>query len=355
MTIVLFWVLYFVSVVGIVLRINKSLNYWNVKFKKRNIEELLAEVSVIQILEKSSAEFEDILENNIKKFKESHFLFLVEKNREDIKSSIEKVTKKNEKLNYEIVEVEPDENRFVKLEKGLNKAKKFTIILDGNIEIEGNIDEIIEELVANDFIVNGLVYNAKENKMLAGFNGTFLNWHKLFSDLSLADSGKIAGINSEFYAARTKSLIEYGVFEKLKNKDYEDRELVKIALDNNMKILQSRVVGRIHNETNSFSKFVDSIGKEVEVMLDFLRDEINFTSYIIVAVPIIFPALTFLLSINLGLNYLLLVIVSLLIKSIDSYFMRRLMTEKSVGLAEIFREFLIDIFGIVFILFRKSR
>lgn len=351
----IFWGLYLSSAGVIIYKILKTLNYFNAKFKERNVDALYKQLSVIQIIEDFEEVTEFVIKNNIKTLKGSCFIFILEKDKNVYMKKLEEVLGKEENLSFEILKVDNNINIKEKLKIALELSKEYTLILNGNIEIQGNINEMLEELVLNEFIVNGLTYENEAAGFFEGLKGAFYNWHSLFAYLSLAEIGKEERVNFDFFAGRTKTLVDSKIFDDFKEYEVDEVEMAKLISGKGINIFQSRVVGKNRNKTKDRLDFYDSIGKEVEVILNLLKDTTDIKVYFLTIFPIILPGLTFLCSLLMGKTYMFLVVGSLLIKSIDTYVIRKSMVEKTVGLGEIFREIFVDIFGVIFIFFRKSR
>lgn len=351
----IFWILYGISVIAIVYRINKALLYFNGKLKKKNVENLLSELSIIQFIDNFGIGIESNIKNNMKKLNKSNFIFVIEKERRDIINKIEKVMKKGEFINFVIVEVEENQNYGQKLETALEEAKEYVIVLDENIELEGNISEILEELSIKNFVVNGLLYGAKEGKALTGLNTAFYNSHRIFTDLSLAEVEKTQRVNKKFWCFRKESILDKEIFLKLTENPIDEFELAQILKEKNTDIFQSRVVGKNSYEVKNFNDFIESIGEEVEGFYSIVKDTVSLSVHVLTIIPLVLPSITLIYASFLGRNYVILVITSLLLKAIDTYVIRKLIVEKPLWYGEILREFIIDIFGVIIVFFRKSR
>ena len=75
----IFWILYGISVIAIVYRINKALLYFNGRLKKKNTEVLLPELSIIQFIEGIGESIELNIINNMKKLSKSSFIFVIDR------------------------------------------------------------------------------------------------------------------------------------------------------------------------------------------------------------------------------------------------------------------------------------
>lgn len=351
----IFWILYGISAIAIVYRINKALLYFNGKLKKKNTEILLPELSIIQFIDNFGIGIESNIINNMKKLSKSTFIFVIEKEKIDIINKIEKIMKKEEYSNFVIIEVEGNLNYGRKLERALDEAKQFVIVLDENIEVEGNISEILEELSIKNFVVNGLLYGAKEGKALVGLSTAFYNNHKIFTDLSLAEVEKTQRVNRKFWSFRKETILDNQIFLELTENTIDEFELAKILKEKNVDIFQSRVVGKNSYEVKDFSDFTDNIGEEVEGFYSTVKDTISLSVHVLTIIPLILPSITLIYASFLGMSYVTLVITSLLLKAADTYVIRKLIVEKTLWYGEILREFIIDIFGIIIVFFRKSR
>ena len=351
----IFWILYGISAIAIVYRINKALLYFNGKLKKKNTEILLPELSIIQFIDNFGIGIESNIINNMKKLNKSTFIFVIEKEKIDIINKIEKIMKKEEYSNFVIIEVEGNLNYGRKLERALDEAKQFVIVLDENIEVEGNISEILEELSIKNFVVNGLLYGAKEGKALVGLSTAFYNNHKIFTDLSLAEVEKTQRVNRKFWSFRKETILDNQIFLELTENTVDEFELAKILKEKNVDIFQSRVVGKNSYEVKDFSDFTDNIGEEVEGFYSTVKDTISLSVHVLTIIPLILPSITLIYASFLGMSYVTLVITSLLLKAADTYVIRKLIVEKTLWYGEILREFIIDIFGIIIVFFRKSR
>lgn len=352
---IIFWILYLSSTAVIIYKILKALNYFNAKFKKRDIDYLYEELSIVQIIENFDDFIENNIKNNIKNLKNCHFIFILEKNKTGYKGILENIIKSQKELKYEIIEVEKNLTINEKFKEGIKFAKTFVLVLNENIEIQGSISEILEELSVKEFIVNGLTYETNENKAFTGLKEAFFNWHSFFAYLALAEIGKGKRVNPIFFASKTKTFLDYEILEKLKDDKIDGVEFAKLVMDEGIDVFQSRVLGKCSSNIKNRIDFVDYIGNEVEDFLAITKDTTDLRVYFLTIVPIVLPSITFFYSLCIGINYLILISVSLLLKAIDTYMIKKIMIEKTVSIREIFREVFIDIFGIIFIFFRKSR
>ena len=351
----IFWILYGISVIAIVYRINKALLYFNGRLKKKNTEVLLPELSIIQFIEGIGESIELNIINNMKKLSKSSFIFVIEKDKTNIINKIEKIMKKGEYSNFIIVEVEENLNYGRKLETALEEAKQYVIVLDENIELEGNISEILEELSIKSFVVNGLLYGAKEGKALVGLSTAFYNSHRIFTDLSLAEVEKTQRVNKKFWCFRKETILDNHIFLELTENTVDEFELAQILKEKNIDVFQSRVVGKNSYEVMDFSDFTENIGEEVEGFYSTVKDTVSLSVHVLTIIPLVLPSITLIYASFLGMSYVTLVITSLLLKAADTYVIRKLIVEKTLWYGEILREFIIDIFGIIIVFFRKSR
>ena len=351
----IFWILYGISVIAIVYRINKALLYFNGRLKKKNTEVLLPELSIIQFIEGIGESVELNIINNMKKLSKSSFIFVIEKDKTNIINKIEKIMKKGEYSNFIIVEVEENLNYGRKLETALEEAKQYVIVLDENIEVEGNISEILEELSIKSFVVNGLLYGAKEGKALVGLSTAFYNSHRIFTDLSLAEVEKTQRVNKKFWCFRKETILDNHIFLELTENTIDEFELANILKEKNIDIFQSRVVGKNSYEVIDFSDFTETMGEEVEGFYSTVKDTVSLSVHVLTIIPLVLPSITLIYASFLGMNYATLVITSLLLKAADTYVIRKLIVEKTLWYGEILREFIIDVFGVIIVFFRKSR
>lgn len=351
----IFWILYGISVIAIVYRINKALLYFNGRLKKKNTEVLLPELSIIQFIEGIGESIELNIINNMKKLSKSSFIFVIEKDKTNIINKIEKIMKKGEYSNFVIIEVEENLNYGRKLETALEEAKQYVIVLDENVELEGNISEILEELSIKSFVVNGLLYGAKEGKALVGLSTAFYNSHRIFTDLSLAEVEKTQRVNKKFWCFRKETILDNHIFLELTENTIDEFELANILKEKNIDIFQSRVVGKNSYEVTDFSDFTENIGEEVEGFYSTVKDTVSLSVHVLAIIPLVLPSITLIYAGFLGMNYVTLVITSLLLKAADTYVIRKLIVEKTLWYGEILREFIIDVFGIIIVFFRKSR
>ena len=351
----IFWILYGISVIAIVYRINKALLYFNGRLKKKNTEVLLPELSIIQFVEGIGESVELNIINNMKKLSKSSFIFVIEKDKTNIINKIEKIMKKGECSNFIVVEVEENLNYGRKLETALEEAKQYVIVLDENIELEGNISEILEELSIKSFVVNGLLYGAKEGKALVGLSTAFYNSHRIFTDLSLAEVEKTQRVNKKFWCFRKETILDNHIFLELTENTIDEFELANILKEKNIDIFQSRVVGKNSYEVTDFSDFTENIGEEVEGFYSTVKDTVSLSVHVLTIIPLVLPSITLIYASFLGMNYATLVITSLLLKAADTYVIRKLIVEKTLWYGEILREFIIDVFGVIIVFFRKSR
>ena len=349
----IFWALYIISVVIIIYRINKALIYFNAKFKRGNTDYLLSEVSVIQIITENRKDLRKNLENNIRKMAASNFLFVVTKDNNEIKEEMRIIIEENN--NCRLIEIDENLSFGEKLGVALEKSKNYVLILDEYIELEGDISEIIGELSMNKFIVNGLIYSAKEGNILVGLNSAFHNSHRIFTDLSLAEKGMLNRLNRKFFAAKKDIFLESRIIEYFKEEYINEVEIVKEASEKGITVFQSRVIGRDNYEASDSTKFSDSIGDELDGFRNIRRESLSPLVYILTVIPVFLPSLTLFYSANLGGGYIALVVVSLFLKAIDTYFIRKGMVDRTLWYGEVFREFFIDVFGIIFVFYKKSR
>ena len=351
----IFWILYGISAIAIVYRINKALLYFNGRLKKKNTEVLLPELSIIQFIEGIGESIELNIINNMKKLSKSNFIFVIEKDKTNIINKIEKIMKKGEYSNFVIIEVEENLNYGRKLETALEEAKQYVIVLDENIELEGNISEILEELSIKSFVVNGLLYGAKEGKALVGLSTAFYNSHRIFTDLSLAEVEKTQRVNKKFWCFRKETILDNHIFLELTENIVDEFELANILKEKNIDIFQSRVVGKNSYEVIDFSDFTENIGEEVEGFYSTVKDTVSLSVHVLAIIPLVLPSIALIYASFLGMNYVTLVITSLLLKAADTYVIRKLIVEKTLWYGEILREFIIDVFGVIIVFFRKSR
>ena len=351
----IFWILYGISVIAIVYRINKALLYFNGRLKKKNTEVLLPELSIIQFIEDIGESIELNIINNMKKLSKSSFIFVIEKDKTNIINKIEKIMKKGEYSNFVIIEVEENLNYGRKLETALEEAKQYVIVLDENIELEGNISEILEELSIKSFVVNGLLYGAKEGKALVGLSTAFYNSNRIFTDLSLAEVEKTQRVNKKFWCFRKETILDNHIFLELTENTVDEFELAQILKEKNIDVFQSRVVGKNSYEVTDFSDFTENIGEEVEGFYSTVKDTVSLSVHVLAIIPLVLPSITLIYASFLGMNYVTLVITSLLLKAADTYVIRKLIVEKTLWYGEILREFIIDVFGVIIVFFRKSR
>lgn len=351
----IFWILYGLSAVSIVYRLNKALLYFNGRLKKKNTENLLSELSVIQFINGMENDIEANIKNNMKKLNKSNFIFAVESSRVDLINKLEKLMKKEEFANFFIVEIEENLNFGQKLERSLCEANKYVIVLDENIEIDGNVSEILEELYLKNFIVNGLIYGAKEGKALVGLDTAFYNSHRIFIDLSLAEVEKMQRLNRKFWSFRKEEFLKTTIISELTDACIDEFEMARIAKNNGIEIFQSRVIGKNNYEVKNLNEFMENIGEEVEGIYSTIKDTLSLSAHILTLTPLVLPSITLIYAGFMGISYLTLVITSLLLKAADTYVIRKLMVEKTLWYGEIVREFVVDSIGVILLFFRKSR
>lgn len=350
----IFWVLYILTVIVVVYRFSKAFLYFNAKFKKKNTENLLPSVSVIVFLDEYNDKIESNIKQNLKKMNKSNFIFVLDVDRKDIVKQVEQLMKKMEFFNFELIEIKFNISYNKKLESALENAKDYIIVLDPYIEIESNISEILEELSFHNYIVNGLIHGVGRENNFEKIYSSFYNEHSFFGSLAIAEVVGAKRINSMFWCFKKESLDKKGILEKLNSEELEEFDLAEIVLSEQIGIFQSRVIGKCNMKLCNFSEFSDKIGREVEGYMNIIKNIMSIKVHSLVVLPIILASLTIIYSFFLGFSYVLLVLVSLLLKIIDSCIIRKFLIDKNAGYFEIFWEFISNILGIVLIFFRKS-
>ena len=339
----IFWLIYLVTVATISYKILKSISYFNADFRKSNVKNLYEKLSVIQVLDEV---FIDINENNRKKMEKANFIYVIEKNRKDLKNEIEKIYKGN----YEIIEVDQDSTYFERLNRALEVSREYFLVIKDSLELKGNIDEIVRELSTENFAVNGLIYD--NSRGYGKIAKSFFNWHSLFSYLSLGELGFGESLNLYFFGGKSKFFVDNRI---LSSSNQNSSDLTEKLILNGLDVFQTRTIAENKSKVKNRIEFFDIIGEEVERILSVAKDSTSFRVYILTLFPFIMPSIIFCYSLFLGINYTILVTGTLFIKAIDTFVIRKSMEESQKGLGEIFIEVVFDIFGILFLFIRKSR
>lgn len=342
----LFWILYIGTLLMVAYKISKALSYYHADYKKKDTKKLYKELSVIQIIEDYNHE---IQEKNRNTLKGVQYIYVVDKSNKGI---IEEIQEKNYE-DYILIEVDEGLSALGKIQKGIESARDYFIVLDEYVEFLDKPDEILQEIESGDFVANGLLYEKEKSSFYGQIKNSYSNWHSLFAYLALGEIGLGESINFAYFAGKKKEFLENNLLNSLEVED--EHSLTNRLILYGYSIFQSRAKAINRRVIGDRIEFMDRFGFEIERLLLLSREATSMRVYYVTLFLMVLPSILLLYSTFVGFNYFILVLVSLLVKATDNFLIRKMSFGEKNFISNVVGEMFNDIFGILLILYRKSR
>ena len=329
----------------------------NNNFMNANHEE---EFCIVQALKSGDDKFEDNLKNNLDNFSKAKFVWLIDKI--DINAIAIANDFQKSYSNIEIVLIDDIPNnvnpKTYKLNFSIPYLKKYCIFLDDDCVINNkHLSLFYQILHKNNCVISTVPYYKSEgfwNNLLA----TSANMNSILFYLPTALMNDIKTITGMCYITTKDVIVRTKVFEKTKDKLFDDLAFFDVCLENNIEIYQSIMPNINCIEIKNIKQYVETIKRwNVFANMHIIKYlcPLKFT---IVTVAMCLPMIMLILSIILGIKYFILLLMIHFIKTFILIHLR----QKFIGIKErpniIIYEFLaehIQIFTEIYTIFNGNK
>lgn len=338
------------------------LSYYYIKKKNNPLEEDFNEeqYTIIQPILSGDPLLSYELEKNLQNTGKLKFFWLLDK--EDLEA---------DKICRKILEKSDYNNRvrifyFDKSPQGVNpkiyKIKQviaevltdYIIVLDDDSVIDfGKMPELnIYKNFSEEIIISGIPYNYGNKSFWSKLVAAFVNSNSYISYLTLAYLGANKSINGMFYIISNKIVNKYNLFENIETYLCDDLAVADYLSQKGVKIIQSTISVNVRTSVNSFLSYIRLMKRWLVFSRIYFKKHFSLPLLLLVIIPNFLSFFLIYISLYLGIKEVLLVLLTLITKSIVLYMYRFLIIHKKQGLYMIFYELLNDI--IIFPIFIYS-
>ena len=307
-----FFAIIIVFLVIFILRAIFTLQYC--KCRRKNAKKLATfkEYTIVQPIVSGDDSLAFFLESNLRNAPEMSFIWIIDEGDLEAEKIVNGILEKNYPNDIKLIcanKVTQGKNpKIYKLKQAIEFIKtKYTIMLDDDCVIDFRFFNEMKKYEENDkdYIATGVPRYRVCGKFFSNLVSAFVNQNSQFTYLPLAYLGFKNAINGMFYVIRTDTLRKYNIMENIEEFLHDEYAICKFLTDKNVEIIQTAVPCEVSTDVKNFIHYIQLMKRWMVFTNIYVKENVSLCLFVFLMVPAMLPLVMFVVSLLLGLKYML--------------------------------------------------
>ncbi len=310
--------------------------------------------SIVQPLMSGDEMLEERLILNLESSGDMNFIFILDKGDVEAENMVERIMAKNENFKDRIKIVSVDDiplnvhRKVYKLKFAVEFAREFFVVLDDDTIINPmSIGKVMKFLEEDKTIVTGIPFYTYGNGFLSDLLSAFVNTNTLFAYLGLSLLRPMRKVNGMFYIVKTDALKELNAYEKIQNQIPEELAFGMFFANNGYKIIQSTVPCGMSTTFETVADYCNHMKRWMVFANRYMMKDLSSVTFLMGIAPVFLPLILLVLSIILGLKYLLLYLAVHFMKAVFNFYFRKKVLDSNEKFYCVFLEIFADFLQVI--------
>lgn len=302
-----------------------------------NIEYAQDKYTIMQPILSGDRSLKNNLIENLTNLGQASFIWLIDKGDEEARQItteiIEMFPKSQNRINIITVDNAPPgvNPKTYKLNIGLPYAKKYVVVLDDDTVIKAKaLFSSNKYLAKEECLVTGIPYCQSSRGIWSNLTAAFINANSLYSYFPIALIEKPKTINGMFYITHSSTLRRLDAFKSIETKLCDDYEIARFYTGNGLNIIQGVMPCKVITHIGTAGKYFQLMKRWMIFANKYFNDQHSLPMVTLVFLPNILPLALLIVSVLLGLKYIVILFLVQVIKA-GSY---QLIRDQALSISE---------------------